>query len=118
MGEKTVKDIAAARKEAADEVAEFRKEFGVALADTTAKAKNIETKLIGDIGKASGEVISLKANQARINAQVKKELDRIEELANHRFSESKKARGKLREIMDKNKKAAALEVSTLKGKLT
>merc|ERR1711998_497714 len=101
--EKTVEDIAAARKEAADEVSEFRKEFGVALGETTAKAKQVETKLIDDIAKISGEVISLKANQARINVQVDKELGRIEELSNHRFTESKKARGKLRGTVAHNK---------------
>merc|ERR1712054_110983 len=75
--EKTVKDIAEARKEAAEEVAEFRKEFTVALADTTASIKNTETKLVGEIGKISGEIISMKANQARVNAIVEEELARI-----------------------------------------
>jgi len=62
-------------------------------------------------------VISLKANQARINVKVEEELGRIEDLANDRFSKSKKARGKLREIMDKNKAAAAEEVKSLKENL-
>merc|ERR1712054_19790 len=115
--EKTVKDIAEARKEAAEEVAEFRKEFTVALADTTASIKNTETKLVGEIGKISGEIISMKANQARVNAIVEEELARIEELSNHRYTESKKARGKLREIMEKNKQAAAEEVATLETHL-
>merc|ERR1712054_574351 len=115
--EKTVKDIAEARKEAAEEVAEFRKEFTVALADTTAMVKNTETKLVGEIGKISGEIISMKANQARVNAIVEEELARIEELSNHRYTESKKARGKLREIMEKNKQAAAEEVATLETHL-
>merc|ERR1712054_685392 len=115
--EKTVKDIAEARKEAAEEVAEFRKEFTVALAETTALVKNTETKLVGEIGKISGEIISMKANQARVNEIVEEELVRIEELSNHRYTESKKARGKLREIMEKNKQAAAEEVATLETHL-
>merc|ERR1712023_374399 len=39
------------------------------------------------------------------------------ELSNKRFSESKKARGKLRQLMDENKQAAAAEVAALATKL-
>merc|ERR1712178_601303 len=115
--EKTVKDIAVAREEAANDVAEFRKEFTTALASTTTKVKNVETRLVGEIEKISGEVASMKAMQARVNAEVEEELVRIEELSNHRYTESKKARGKLREIMEKNKQAAADEVATLETHL-
>jgi len=66
---------------------------------------------------SSGEVASMKAMQARVNAEVEEELVRIEELSNHRYTESKKARGKLREIMEKNKQAAADEVATLETHL-
>merc|ERR1711970_855828 len=38
-------------------------------------------------------------------------------LANKRFSDSKRARGKLRQLMDENKQAAAAEVKTLKTEL-
>merc|ERR1711970_271149 len=88
--EKTVKDLAAARKQAAEQVAQFRKQFGVAIVVTTAKVKQVEQKLVDEIAKVSGEVISLKANQAR---------------------------GKLRQIMDDNKAAAAAEVKALKKHL-
>jgi len=119
--EKTVSDIGAARKEAAEDVAEFRKQFTIALADTTTKVKQTETKLVGEINVISGEVANMKAHQARVNAEVELELERIEDLSNHRFTESKKARGKLRMIMDQNKQAAAAEVDALevdlKGKL-
>merc|ERR1712023_238300 len=116
--EKTVKDITSARKEAADSVAELRKEFGTELVLATAQAKRTEQILVDDTAKVSGEVISMKANQVRVNLKVTEELSRIEELANHRFSESKKARGKLRMLMDENKQAAAEEVKALKTDLT
>merc|ERR1711998_514143 len=116
--EKTVKDISAARKEAATEVSDLRKAFGSELARATAEAKRTKQILVDNIAKVSGEVISLKANQARVNAKVDAELGRIETLANHRFSESKKARGKLRMLMDENKQAAAEEVKALKSDLT
>jgi len=115
--EKTVKDIGAARKEAAEDVAAFRKAFTIGLADAISSVKNTETKIVGEIGKISGEIISMKANQKRVNAEVEKEISRIEELANHRHTVSKKARGKLREIMNKNKLAAAAEVAELEADL-
>jgi DNA-binding XRE family transcriptional regulator len=116
--EKTVKDITAARKEAADAVSDLRKDFATQIAVVTAESKKTEQILVDNIAKVSGEVISLKANQARVNAKVDAELGRIEDLANHRFSESKKARGKLRMLMDENKQAAAEEVKALKSDLT
>merc|ERR1719171_3270977 len=83
----------------------------------TAQAKRVEQVLVDNIAKVSGEVISMKANQARVNMKVKEELERIEGLSNHRFTESKKARGKLRMLMDENKQAASEEVKALTGDL-
>merc|ERR1712010_259961 len=77
----------------------------------------VEQKLVDEIAKVSGEVISLKANQARVNRKVDEELSRVEELSNNRFTQSKDARGKLRQIMDDNKAAAAAEVKALKKHL-
>merc|ERR1711998_129080 len=65
------------------------------------------------IAKVSGEVISMKANQIRVNLKVKEDLTRVEELSNKRFTDSKKARGKLRMLMDENKQAASEEVKAL-----
>jgi len=115
--EKTVKDISSARKEAADQVAALRKAFGSELALATASAKRTEQILVDNIAKVSGEVISMKANQARVNAKVTEELARIETLANDRFTDSKRARGKLRMLMDENKAAAAEEVKALSSDL-
>jgi len=110
---KTVKDLGAARKQAADEVAQLRKAFATEMVTVTSFVRNIESNLVGQIGVVSGEVISMKANQVRVNRRVKAELKRIEKLANHRFSESNKARGKLKMLMDENKQAAAQEVKAL-----
>merc|ERR1711970_612714 len=104
-------------KQAAEQVAQFRKQFGVAIVVTTAKVKQVEQKLVDEIAKVSGEVISLKANQASVNRKVDEELERVEELSNNRFTQSKDARGKLRQIMDDNKAAAAAEVKALKKHL-
>merc|ERR1719197_508078 len=112
---KTVKDISAARKEAAEEVKYARKEFATDLAAVTSHIKDQETRLTGDIQVVSAEVISTKAAQARVNRKVAGELKRIAKLANARHSESVRARGKLRAILNENKRAAAEEVKALDG---
>merc|ERR1711871_1828729 len=61
--EKTVKDLAAARKQAADQVADFRKEFAAGLYDTTAHVKRVESRLTGEVDKVSGEVANMRAEQ-------------------------------------------------------
>jgi len=116
--EKTVKDISKARADAATAVSDMRKDFGVRLLSVTATVKNIQQNLVDEIAKVSGEVISMKANQLRVNRRTAAELKRVNTLANDRFSESKRARGKLRLLMDENKQAAAAEVKTLKDELT
>merc|ERR1712054_255754 len=83
----------------------------------TAEAKKTEQILVDNIAKVSGEVISLKANQIRVNLKVKEELSRVESLSNHRFTEAKRARGKLRQLMDENKQAASEEVKALSADL-
>merc|ERR1712196_27502 len=112
---KTVKDISAARKEAAAQVKSARKDFATDLAVLTSSIKAMETRLQGDIMVVAGEVVSHKAAQAVVNSHTKSELARIEKLMNDRKSESKKARGKLRAILDENKRAAAEEVKALDG---
>merc|ERR1711871_1431748 len=112
---KTVKDIKAAREEAATQVKTARKDFATDLAVLTAEIKAMETRLQGDIMVVAGEVVSHKAAQAVVNRHTASELSRIEKLMNDRKSESKKARGKLRQILDENKRAAAEEVKALDG---
>jgi len=114
---KTVKDLSAARKQAADEVAQLRKDFATQMVGVTSTVRQIESNLVGQIGVVSGEVISMKANQYRINKRATAELERVEALANSRFSDSKKARGKLKMLMDENKQAAAAEVKALSSDL-
>merc|ERR1712159_379062 len=112
---KTVKNIAAARKEAPDQVKQARKDFATGLAGATASIKDMETKLVGNVELISAEVIDHKAAQARVNRKTNAELKRINKLMNHQYSVSAKARGKLRAILDENKRAAAEEVKALSG---
>merc|ERR1711998_124174 len=108
-------DLEASRKEAASQVKSARKDFATDLAVLTSSIKSMETRLQGDIQAVAGEVVSHKASQAVVNRHTASELARIEKLMNDRHSASKKARGKLRQILDENKRAAAEEVKALDG---
>merc|ERR1712216_823405 len=110
---KTVKDLASARKQATNQVQQLRKDFATQMATVTSQAKNVETRLVGEIAVVSGEVISNKANQIRVNRRVAAELKRIVRVSDRRFSASKRARGKLKLLMVENKSAASAEVKAL-----
>merc|ERR1719420_2652734 len=110
---KTVKDLGAARSQAAAQVKQLRKDFSTQLAGVTAFTKKVESRLVGEIAVATGEVISLKANQLRVNRRVSSDLKRIVRVSDARFSSSKRARGKLKLLMDENKAAASAEVAAL-----
>merc|ERR1711881_353872 len=115
-------DLQAARHQASAQVRQLRKNFAVSMASVTAHVKNVETRLVGEIAVVSGEVISDKANLIRVNRRVTAELKRIVKVSDSRFSSSKRARGKLKLLMDENKAAASAEVKSLamnlKHKLT
>merc|ERR1711871_1076034 len=61
--EKTVKDIKAARKEAAGQVKDARQDFATGLYTLTSNIKQMESRLTGEVEVVSGEVISFKAAQ-------------------------------------------------------
>merc|ERR1719230_1485952 len=110
---KTVKNIAAARAQAAKQVSDSRKVFATGIARTVASVKDQETRLSGEIAVVSGEVARNKAIQLRVNRRTNAELARITKLSNERHSASIRARGKLRALLDENKRAAAEEVRAL-----
>merc|ERR1712072_15732 len=102
----TVKNIAAARAQARNQVAAARRSFTTAMVRVTSEVKDQETRL-------SGEIVSNRAAQMRVNRRTNGELKRITKLANDRRSASIRARGKLRKLLDENKKAASAEVPAL-----
>jgi len=112
---KTVKDITAARAQAAEQVKDARKEFATDLATVISTVKQMETRLVGQVQVVAGEVVSHRAAQATVNRHVDGELKRVEKLMNDNASKSVKARGKLRAILDENKRAAQEEVKALTG---
>merc|ERR1712057_69682 len=109
----TVRNIAAARAQARNQVAAARKSFTTAMVRVTSEVKDQETRLSGEIAVVSGEVVSNRAAQMRVNRRTNGELKRITKLANDRRSASIRARGKLRKLLDENKKAASAEVQAL-----
>merc|ERR1719460_3136006 len=109
----TVRNIAAARAQARNQVAAARKSFTTAMVRVTSEVKDQETRLSGEIAVVSGEVVSNRAAQMRVNRRTGAELKRVTKIANDRHSASVRARGKLRKLLDENKKAAAAEVQAL-----
>merc|ERR1712139_628029 len=110
---KTVKNIAAARAQAAKQVSDARKTFATSIAATVSAVKDQETRLSGEIAVVSGEVARNRAIQLRVNRRTNAELARITKLSNLRHSASIRARGKLRALLDENKRAASEEVNAL-----
>merc|ERR1711959_856621 len=110
---KTVKNIQAARYEAAKQVNDARKTFATAIVRTVASVKDQESRLSGEIAVVSGEVARDKAVQMRVNRRTNAELKRIRKLSNKHHSQSIRARGKLRALLDENKRAASEEVQEM-----
>jgi hypothetical protein len=110
---KTVKDLTAARTAAAADVKLAREQFATALEGVTDEIKAMDTKMEAGVQKVAAEVISHKAMQHTVNLHVQAEIARVEKLMNDQHSKSDKARGKLRDILDDNKKAAHDEVVAL-----
>merc|ERR1711939_282938 len=91
-----------------------RKKFTMDIYGLTAAVKNQESRLTGEIAVVSAMVISNKAAQIHVNKRTKAEMDRVIRLADRRFSSSKRARGKLKELFNKNKIVAAQEIKDLR----
>merc|ERR1712070_914488 len=114
---KTVKNIADARAKASADVGAARKAMTSAFVGLTASIKEQETRLMGDIQVVSAMIVSDKASQVRINKRVSAEIKKIVKLENGRHSESVRARGKLKAIMNENKRAAAKDLTKATKKL-
>merc|ERR1711881_83969 len=110
---KTVKNIRAVRAQATAAVSFARKQMSTKIVSLTSEIKQSEARLKGEISIVSGEVMRDRQAQIRVNRRVNKEIGRIVSTANVRHSQSKRARGKLRAILNANKAAAAQETAAL-----
>merc|ERR1711977_490066 len=113
---KTVKNIRAVRASATRAVSFARKQMNTKIVSLTSEIKASESRLKGEISIVSGEVMRDRQAQIRVNRRVNKEMGMIINTANVRHSQSKRARGKLRAILNANKAAAAQEVAALAKK--
>merc|ERR1712139_29002 len=111
---KTVKNISWGKELAWKQATAARKKFTMDIYGLTAAVKNQESRLTGEIAVVSAMVISNKAAQIRVNKRTKAEMDLVIRLADRRFSSSKRARGKLKELFNKNKIVAAQEIKDLR----
>merc|ERR1711988_1110836 len=110
---KTVKDINAARKQATTQVSNARKFFATALANLISTIALTETKLSSVVNTATGAQRSLSAFQTLMQRRIGAELKRVTSLTNAKVSDSVRARGKLKAILNENKRAAAAETAAL-----
>merc|ERR1711968_189313 len=110
---KTVKDIAAARAAAAEETAQATRDMKAQILETKNKLHEVENKVINEIQVVSEMVVSHKAAQHKINKNVEAQMRALEKKSDTDFSASKRARGKLKAILDENKRIAQEEVTAL-----
>merc|ERR1711977_466526 len=99
--QKTVKNMALARKQAFLQVQQARKGFTTQLSGIVSSVKDQETRLQGEIAVVSSEVASNKASQIRINRKLDAEKRRIQKIMDSRHSSSLKWRGRFRSLIRK-----------------
>jgi len=109
----TVKDLAAAKKEAVDAVVAAKKEFTMGFADVVSHVKASESRIMGEIEVVAQMVVDDKIANARANAHTHAELERVVKLSDKNYSDNKRARGQIGELMNKNKQTAHEEVQAL-----
>merc|ERR1719164_374290 len=110
---KIVKDIAAARAAAAEETAQAKRDMMAQMLETKNKLHEVENKVINEIQVVSEMIVSDKAAQHKINKNVQAQMDALEKKSDTDFSASERARGKLKAILDENKRIAQEEVTAL-----
>merc|ERR1712093_320858 len=99
---KTVKDLNSARRQATNQVRQLRKDFATQMATVTAEVKNVETRLVGEIAVVSGEVISNRANQMRVNRRVSAELKPLSTSLKNKLAKARSRNARNRREMAKD----------------
>jgi len=110
-------DIEKAKKENNENVKKLRGDMGTEIRATTATLRKVEGSLNDKLAIVTDEVAAAEEQQKMVNRKVTKEMKRIEDLQNERYSEDARARGKLRKLFNENKAAAQEEVAELGNKL-
>merc|ERR1711881_833668 len=101
----SVKAIKHARKEAAARVAKARADFRVRIRSLRATVKQQVAKTIARITQLSGVVDKNKLAQAKVNANVRAEMDRMIKIGNKRYKQHLKKDAELKRLINSNKAA-------------
>merc|ERR1711981_881543 len=101
----TVKNIAAAKADAARKVAAARTEFKVGLLQLSSTMKKQVAKVNARIDHTAGVVRSNRAAQAKVNANVNAEMGRMVKLGNKRYKEHLKHDRELQTLIAKDQAA-------------
>merc|ERR1711998_670222 len=109
----TQRDIAAAKEEAKNKVAAATADYKVRLLQLHATVTEQVTKVNNNIDKTAGVVRSNKAAQAKVNANVNAEMNRMIKLGNKRYKESTKKDLELHKLINKNQEKVDSEPKTM-----
>merc|ERR1711881_289188 len=110
---KTVKDIAAAKAEAKARVAAAETEFKVGIYKLSAVVKRQVAKTNARISQLSNVVQKHKLEQAKVNANINAEMDRMIKLGNKRYKQHLKKDRELKRLIDKNKAATDVRMDRM-----
>merc|ERR1712216_105834 len=116
--EQTVKDIAAAKKEAADRVAAAKTEFKTRLYSLTATVNEQVKKTNTRISQLTNVVEKNKVQQAKANANVNAEIKRMVKLGNDRYKEHLKKDEELANLIKSNKAATDARMDAMAAHYT
>merc|ERR1712054_176636 len=111
---KTETNIVKAKKQAASQVEGARKAFTMALASVTASITAAEQRKVSEIQIVGKFKIPTSVQKARVGDRTRAEINHVITLANKHFSDTKRKRGAVKELMDKTKLVAAQQVKDLK----
>jgi len=115
---KVTKNINALKAKTRADVALARKNFTTKIVALKTAIKDQEPRLQSEVNTVSKNIQGDKAAQLIVNKRTAKEIAAIVKKANARHSASVRARGKLRLILDNNKKVASSEVAALSKRTT
>merc|ERR1711975_7786 len=110
----TQRDIAAAKEEAKNKVAAATADYKVRLLSLQSTVTEQVTKVNNRVDKTAGVVRSNKAAQAKVNANVNAEMNRMIKLGNKRYKEETKKDIELQKQINKNQAKVDADLNKMK----
>jgi hypothetical protein len=109
----TVRNIEAARQEAAAKTAKATTEFRIGLLSLRATAEHQNTKVNNRLDKAAGVVRSNRAAQAKVNSRVSGEMKNMIKLGNERYKKQLKKDSELQRLINKRQAATTRKMDRM-----